>query len=74
MRHSLLRPPPGRPRLSLSAWRGGQPEDSDARPGPRLRREAGDVGQMAVHLVDQTWSARYDRHRTLRGHFGDNPP
>ncbi|MFI6061509.1 hypothetical protein [Streptomyces sp. NPDC051286] len=39
------------------AWLGGQPEDSDARPDPRLRREAGDIGPMAVYLVDQTRSA-----------------
>lgn len=41
---------------------------------PRLRREAGAVERMAVRLVAQTRSARRDRHRMLRGHFGGNPP
>lgn len=30
--------------------------------------------QVAVHLGAQTRSAWADRHRMLRGHFGDNPP
>lgn len=57
---------------SSSAWLGGQPEESDAAPDLRLRREAGGIGQIAVRLADHTRSARRDRHPTLRSRFDDN--